>query len=122
VVRELVEKVYRPFCLYLQRVIQDRESYSLALQKTSPFCPSLQWKVINLSKHLGGLVMELNRICRYFRRDLLGIYSHFAFLITLDASQFYDLTRMQLSRNCQILRGKIEVLSALKVEDYGAYQ
>lgn len=95
-----MEKVYRPFCLYLQRVIQDRESYSLVLHPTAPCCPSLQWKVINLSKHLGGIVMELNRICRYFRKDLLGIYSHFAFLITLDVSRYYDLTRIQLSKNC----------------------
>jgi hypothetical protein len=44
--------------------------------------------------------MELNRICRYFRKDLMGVYSHFIFLITLDATQYYDLVRIELSSSC----------------------
>jgi hypothetical protein len=117
--RQMVERIYYPFYGYLLKVLQDREMYSAILQRKGD--PSLLWKMANLSKSLGSIITELNRICRYFKKDLTGIYYHFAYLISLDANLYYDSLRDAVSTQCAHWRQAIAHIEDRRAEDYEAY-
>jgi len=66
--KEIVNKIIEPFCLYLLKIKQDQHIYeSFILKKTSDGVNFVLWKLINWSRGLCDIVMELNRIGRYFR-------------------------------------------------------
>lgn len=60
--------------------------------------------MVNLSKQLGLIITELNRICRYFKSQLSGIYFHFVYLISLDINAYYDCLRNAISGQCELWR------------------
>jgi hypothetical protein len=107
--------------MYLLRIIQDGEIYSFVMRKGTGLPQAHLWKVINLCKQLGALITELNRIVRYFRQDLSGIYCHFIYLISTDINQFYDLLRREASQKCAVWREAVREVEGLKHRDHHAY-
>lgn len=83
-VKEIIKKVIEPFSMYLLKITQESEAYtSLSNSKRKSRSPLL-WKAINWSRILCDIIIELNRLGRYFRDDLTGVWVFMAFLISAD--------------------------------------
>lgn len=51
---------------------------------------------------MGSIVLEMNRLARYFKDDLVGVWVFISYLISIDVSEYYSniIVKMhQLSRN-----------------------
>lgn len=68
---------------------------------------STLWKWVNSSRSLGEIVMELNRLGRYFREDLTGIWVFSAYLMSLDLAIYYDRLRSHIDSDCLFWQGQI---------------
>ena len=68
------------------KILQDYEAYYEIKRREMTLEGVLVWKVVNWSKSLGKIVLELNRLGHYFKDDLLALIVYFNFLISLDIS------------------------------------
>ena len=68
------------------KILQDYEAYYEIKRRERMLEGVLVWKVVNWSKSLGKIVLELNRLGHYFKDDLLALIVYFNFLISLDIS------------------------------------
>ena len=68
------------------KILQDYEAYYEIKRRERTLEGVLVWKVVNWSKSLGKIVLELNRLGHYFKDDLLALIVYFNFLISLDIS------------------------------------
>lgn len=84
---EMASKVMQPFCLYLLKILQDNAVYCSLVrnqQQTSPH--EVDWKVINWGRTLSDVVLQLSRLSRYFKADMLGVLVYLAYLLSVDLS------------------------------------
>ena len=82
-----MSKIVEPYVLYLMKVIQDHPTYSNIMRKKVPKeCAEVRWKMINWSKILGKIILELHRISRYYKSELMGFLVFMTYIISRDIS------------------------------------
>jgi len=94
--------------LYLLKIVEDFEVYGFIKSNKKEYESVLIWKLINWSKALGSIVMEVHRLGRYFKDDMLSLSVYMNYLISMDIAVLYFLFRiiMMQSRDKSISRQK----------------
>lgn len=110
--KEILQRILQPFCLYLLKIIQDSELFAI-VKKTKKSEQSINWKIINWSIGLGDILIQLNRLGRYFKQDLMGVWVFVSYMISVDMSVFYQHMRNNIDSDCQQWCDKIKIIQKL---------
>ena len=75
--------------MYLLKIVEDFEVYGLIVSSKKEYEGVVIWKLINWSKALGSIVMEVHRLGRYFKDDMLSLSVYMNYLISTDIAVKY---------------------------------
>ena len=96
--KEIISKVVHPLCSYIMKITQDHTVYSYILYKEidKSVWEQLKWKIHNLMKILGKLVLELNRLGKYYKEDIMGSWVLLYFIMSTDIAVLPRLFRLTI--------------------------
>lgn len=91
------------------KLSQDYQAYNLILCRSIPpeAWEAFKWKMFNYMTHLGKIVVELNRLAKYYREELLGTWLLLSYCISKDTYSYYDLLAEDINSRCQQYKEKL---------------
>ena len=71
--------------MYMMKVVDDFDTF-WKIKHSAEIEKVLIWKMVNWSKLLGKIILQVNRLGLYFKEDMLSLSIYLNYLISMDIS------------------------------------
>lgn len=69
------------------KILQDNQIYTSIIRKQTEDCQlCIEWKIMNWTTRLCDVVLKTNRLAKYFKNQLTGVWVFMYYIISIDFS------------------------------------